>query len=387
MSETLRVPRVARRGLAAVLAAAALHAAAATAAASLPTSAASSPPGEANPMLCQPRPDYPKAAASRGVQGTSIIDLEFAADGTLAMARIAVPSGASPEHTLLDEAALAAVQRCRLARAEPAPTTRRITYSWKLDEGGTTADYMKELERAQRERLAIQAADDARLSIDAEHGVAVAQLALARQYADGERRERNDKLASTWFRKAAEGGDADAQVYYGQRLMAGKGVSQDDEAGIAWLRKAAAQGSGAAAYGLGIFTRAGRGVRASDSEAFRWFLQGARAGTIPAILETADAYAKGAGTPRDDAQAVRWYQLAAPRSYVALYRLGLAYRDGLGVTADYERAAFCMAVVGRHGERAPTAALATIVPHLDAATTARVQARADAWNIGDPLFP
>ncbi len=153
-------------------------------------------------MLCQPRPDYPKAAASRGVQGTSIIDLEFAADGTLAMARIAVPSGASPEHTLLDEAALAAVQRCRLARAEPAPTTRRITYSWKLDEGGTTADYMKELERAQRERLAIQAADDARLSIDAEHGVAVAQLALARQYADGERRERNDKLASTWFRKA-----------------------------------------------------------------------------------------------------------------------------------------------------------------------------------------
>jgi TonB family protein len=385
MSEAPRVLRVARPGLAAALAAAALHATAA--AASLPSSAASSPSGEANPMLCQPRPDYPKAAANRGVQGTSIIDLDFATDGTLAMARIAVPSGASPEHALLDEAALAAVQRCRLARAESAPTTRRLTYNWKLDEGGATADYMKGLERAERDRLAIQAADDARLSIDAEHGVVAAQLALARQYADGERREGNDKLASTWFRKAAEAGDVDAQVYYGQRLMAGKGVSQDDEAGVAWLRKAAAQGSGAAAYGLGIFTRAGRGTRASDSEAFRWFLQGARAGTLLAILETADAYAKGTGTQRDDAQAAHWYLLAAPHSYVAIYRLGLAYRDGLGVTADYERAAFCMAVIGRHGERSPTAALATIVPRLDAATMARVQARADAWNIGDPLFP
>jgi len=349
--------------------------------------AASDASAQANPMLCDQRPTYPPAAARRGIQGTSTMDLDFAQDGTLVVARLAAPSGPQPENALLDQAALASMQHCHLAHGEPRPTTRRLAYLWKLDDGRTGMDAIQALEQAEQERLAMQAADDARLVVEAEKGVAGAQLALARQYADGDHRERDDKLAVKWFRRAAEAGNADAQVYYGQRLMAGKGVSQDDDAGIAWLRKAAAQGSGAAAYGLGIFTRAGRGVRASAEDAFRWFLQGAEAGNRAAILETAEAYAKGAGTPRDPVQATRWFMAATPSSNYAIYRVGLAWRDGLGVPVDYERAAFCMAVLSRHGDRGPTAALAGIASHLDAATLARIQARADAWKVGDPLFP
>ena len=171
--------------------------------------------------------------------------------------------------------------------------------------------------------------------------------------------------------------------------MVGQGVPQDDDAGIAWLRKAAAQGNGSAAYGLGIFARAGRGMRASESDAFHWFLQGAQAGTPAAMVELADAYSKGTGTPRDDAQATRWYFAATTVSnnMYPVYRLGLAYRDGLGVPVDYERAAFCMMVAIKHPLSKPPDVMASIAPHLDAATLARVTARADAWQVGQPLFP
>jgi hypothetical protein len=240
--------------------------------------------------------------------------------------------------------------------------------------------------QAERERLKQQAAADARLPAEAERGIVAAQLALARQYANGDGRSRDDRLASQWFRRAAEAGDPDAQVYYGQRLMVGKGVPQDDDAGIAWLRKAAAQGSGSAAFGLGLFAHAGRGMPASESTAFRWYLQGAQAGSRAAMVATADAYAQGNGTPRDDAQATRWYLAASTYNMYSVYRLGLAYRDGLGVPVDYERAAFCMALAGKHGEKEPTQAFASIAPHLDAATLARVQASAWAWQVGEPLF-
>ena len=342
---------------------------------------------EANPMHCDDaRPQYPLDALHKGVQGVTVIEVTFAPDGTVATSRVAVASGPLPENVLLDQAALEAMSHCRLEHGETAQASpRRIEYRWKLGDG--TDQDLADMAARERQRLRQQAADDAALEADAKRGIAAAQLALAKQYADGDRRERDDKLATQWFRHAAEAGDADAQVYYGQRLMVGKGVSQDDAAGIAWLRKAAAQGSGSAAYGLALFARAGRGMPASDTDAFKWFLQAAQAGTRAAMFEVADAYAKGAGTPRDATQAARWYLAASPYNLNAVYRLGIIYRDGLGVPADYERAAFCMALLGRHGEKAPSAALATIAPHLDAATLARIQSRADAWKVGDPLFP
>lgn len=369
------------RALALVLALAAAQAGAADAA-SAPASV--TPVTGGNPIHCDAWPEYPTGAVRKGAQGTTAMEMTFGADGTVTASRVVGASGPLPENALLDQAALAAMSHCRLEHGETPSTTRRLEYAWKLE--GGSGQSIEALRQAELDRLKQQAADDAKLPVDAERGVVAAQLALARQYATGERRERDDKLASRWFRRAAEAGDADAQVYYGQRLMVGKGVSQDDDAGIAWLRKAAAQGSGSAAYGLGMFARAGRGMPASDSDAFRWFLQGAQAGTRAAMVEVADAYAKGAGTPRDDAQAARWYLAASAHNMYSVYRLGLAYRDGLGVPVDYERATFCMALAGKHGEKASTAALATIVPHLDAATLARATARAEAWQVGEPLF-
>ena len=353
--------------------------------------AASSPAGAASvsalePLQCEVRPVYPPGALRSGVQGTTGIEVTFAADGTVATSRVIAASGTSPEHALLDQAALEAMSHCRLtpAQTQSQAMPRRIVYAWTLD-GAGDPDLAPGV-RAERERLRQQAAANARLPAEAERGITAAQLELAKQYATGDGRERDEKLASKWFRRAAEAGDADAQVYYGQRQMAGKGVSQDDEAGIAWLRRAAAQGSGSAAFGLGIFAHAGRGMAASEREAFRWFLQGAQAGSRAAMVASADAYAAGSGTARDDAQAARWYLAASSYNMHSVYRLGLAYRDGLGVPVDYERAAFCMALAGKHGEKEPDAALATIAPHLDAATLARIQVNAQAWQVGEPLF-
>lgn len=233
---------------------------------------------------------------------------------------MAQPSGPLPENALLDQSALAALSQCRIAPSEKSSTPQRFEYHWKLDDGNPRD--IDSLRQTELDRLKQQTADDTQLPIDTERGVVAAQLALAKQYANGERRNRDDKLASQWFRRAAEGGDVDAQVYYGQRLMIGKGVTRDDEAGVTWLRKAAAQGSGSAAYGLGLFARAGRGMPASDEAAFSWFLQAANAGTRAAIMEVANAYSKGIGTPRDDAQVAHWLLAAAPYDMNAVWQVG-----------------------------------------------------------------
>ena len=368
--------------LAAALAAAAASAGAQPASAS-PADAASA--ALANPLHCDARPEYPLEAVRHDVQGTTTIEITFGPDGAAATSRVAVASGPRPENALLDQAALAAMASCRLEHREATAVTRRMTYSWRLD-GSGDPDLAPGVQ-AERERLRQLAAANARLPADAERGIVPSQLELARQYAGGDGRPRDDELASRWFRRAAEAGNVDAQVYYGQRLVAGKGVARDDEAGAAWLRKAAAQGSGSAAYGLGLFARAGRGMPASDAAAFDWFLKGAQAGTRAAMTEVADAYAKGIGTPRDDAQAARWYLAAAPYDMHAAWQLGLAYRDGLGVPVDPERAAFCMTVARMHSlSRRAGDVPATVLPQLDAAAQARVLARAQAWKVGEPLF-
>lgn len=59
-----------------------------------------------------PAPDYPDAAVRRRLEGTALVRIEVAPDGTVADCRIATSSGSG----LLDEAALAAARRWRFQR-------------------------------------------------------------------------------------------------------------------------------------------------------------------------------------------------------------------------------------------------------------------------------
>ena len=99
-----------------------------------------------------------------------------------------------------------------------------------------------------------------------------------------------------------------------------------------------------------------------------------------------DAYFKGDGVPQDDAQAVAWYRQAASRGVaIAMYKLGVAFEQGIGGPVDAERAAVLYALANRHGETLAKDALAQLGKTLEAAVLGRAVARAQAWRDGDPL--
>jgi uncharacterized protein len=66
----------------------------------------------------------------------------------------------------------------------------------------------------------------------------------------------------------------------------------------------------------------------------------AAAGDVEALFLMGTAYAEGLGVPVDDAEALGWYRLAADQGHVlAVHNIGNAYRDGRGVDVNHETAA------------------------------------------------
>ena len=81
----------------------------------------------------------------------------------------------------------------------------------------------------------------------------------------------NFKLASLWFRKAAEQGHAGAQVNLGTLYLLGRGVSASDREALFWFRRAAAQRDALAFAKLGRMYEQGRGVPQDFVQAHMWY--------------------------------------------------------------------------------------------------------------------
>ncbi len=84
------------------------------------------------------RPAYPAAALHARAQGSTTVRFIVGADGELAAARVVGASGATAEHKLLDDAALAALSRCPFRAGtnefgKPISADITIIYRWVLD--------------------------------------------------------------------------------------------------------------------------------------------------------------------------------------------------------------------------------------------------------------
>ena len=66
---------------------------------------------------------------------------------------------------------------------------------------------------------------------------------------------KSQKVATKWYRRAAEQGHADAQSNLGVKYFFGKGLDQNDQKAYVWFAVAAANGSGAAAKNLVVLKR------------------------------------------------------------------------------------------------------------------------------------
>lgn len=117
----------------------------------------------------------------------------------------------------------------------------------------------------------------------ADNGDATAQYRLGLMYDYGHGVPQDDRLALTWYRKAAIQGHAEAQFRVGAMYDTGQGTARNYKAALSWYRKAAQQGNTDAQNNLGVMHSTGQGVRKNLVQAHMWFSLAALAGNEVAI--------------------------------------------------------------------------------------------------------
>lgn len=185
--------------------------------------------------------------------------------------------------------------------------------------------------------------------------------------------------AVKWLRKAATEGHVKAQYNLGVIYSKGAGIEKDIYAAANWFYLAAEQDHPKAQYYLGLFYGKGHGLPQSNSQAAKWMIKAANQldsqdayrkaaiwcrraaedGEIFAIETLGDYFSQGNGVKKDSVKASNWYRKAAEqfdgkkhykeaaRFYQkaaalddanSLYKLGLYYDEGLGVSQSREKA-------------------------------------------------
>ena len=109
-------------------------------------------------------------------------------------------------------------------------------------------------------------------------GDANAQYLLAEMYNDGSGVPMDEKIAVSWYSKAARLGYADAQTMLGIMYDNGAGVPQDYKKAMLWYRKAAEPGVPMAQSLLGALYAQGQGVSVNLVQALKWFTLAASTG-------------------------------------------------------------------------------------------------------------
>jgi TPR repeat protein len=148
---------------------------------------------------------------------------------------------------------------------------------------------------------------------------------------------RDDVQAYELFLKAARQGHVGAQLAAAAHLLAGRGVAVDRKAAGDWLERAAKQREPIALYLLGRLNEE-EGGQAGLDRARNSFRVAAVAGHREAQFRLAALLAKSVAEA-DRKEAVEWFAKAHQAGHkAAANRLGEAYRDGIGVLQQMEKA-------------------------------------------------
>jgi TPR repeat protein len=102
---------------------------------------------------------------------------------------------------------------------------------------------------------------------------------MGNRYASGQTVPKDEPLAASWYRKAAEQGDANAQYLLARMYFEGRGVAQDDAEAARWYRKAAEQNNADAEYALGLMYDNGRGTEKDGAKAVELYQKAAAQGS------------------------------------------------------------------------------------------------------------
>jgi TPR repeat protein len=129
---------------------------------------------------------------------------------------------------------------------------------------------------------------------------------LARIYDEGWGVQKNARMATRLYMKAATGGIEEAFYFVGTAYAYGTGVKRDEKRAFTWFRKAARTYSREGAYMEALYLLDGIGCRKRPKLGLRLLLREARRGSAFAMDYLADMYWKR-GQPR---LARRWAEKA-----------------------------------------------------------------------------
>ena len=127
---------------------------------------------------------------------------------------------------------------------------------------------------------------------------------------------KNEKLALTWYERAASKGDLDSQIRVAEIYFNGIGIKEDKQ------------------------------------QAFNWYLEAAKQGHLDSQIIIAEMYFNGIGVKEDKQQAFNWYLKAGDDGYFKTkYMIGRMYQDGIGTKKNANQAFIWLQKAINQGER------------------------------------
>ncbi|MDI9347819.1 MAG: tetratricopeptide repeat protein, partial [Methylacidiphilales bacterium] len=179
------------------------------------------------------------------------------------------------------------------------------------------------------------------IMLDAERGLAEAQLLLSLYYLSDEGVTQNNKQqAFTWVKLAADQDLAGAQSLLGNLYYEGMGVTQDYGQAIKWFKLAAEQGLVIAQLQLAYLYMNGKGVDQDYGRAFKWL----NIATTQGLPEHQKYFRelntiKTKGQINYNAILSDWYKYIEVKVIASVHiSIGSLYYHGKGVTQDYSEA-------------------------------------------------
>jgi len=115
--------------------------------------------------------------------------------------------------------------------------------------------------------------------LSAKEKAAQKQYELAMKYFDGQGIEKDEILATQWFKKAAKQDHPTAQAMLGMMYHVGtSAIKKDQHQSINWLKKAANQGQVDSQFMLGTLYLSGKDFAIDTQQAEKWFQKAAEQG-------------------------------------------------------------------------------------------------------------
>ena len=172
------------------------------------------------------------------------------------------------------------------------------------------------------------------LSALGEAGDISAQIMLGALYNKGGAVARDDKIAASWFEKAANHGNAEAQYQLGY-LYENSNLPKDYATAAGLYHKAAQSGSAKAQFRLGVFYAGGLGVTKNMNESILWLGKAALQENSEAQSMLGLMYYLGKTVPRNKELAKGWLTKAAAQNHPdSLLLLASMYKKGEGGPKD-----------------------------------------------------